>query len=390
LWLGQAVSQLGDAVLEVTLPVWIGLLTGSPGHVAGVAIAETLPALLLGPLAGVLADRWNVRRVLVGGDALRALLVATLVLVPASLIVPAVYAVAFATAVVGLVFSPAKAVAIRTVVAHDEVMRAQALSRATASAALILGPALGGIMLLRFGPVAGLLVDVAIFIAGAAATFQVPIHTNKPHEERATEVGRRFIRDLHAGFSAALRSLELRLALVIQAVVSVAGSVWFAVDIFFVQQALDMPAESVGVLWAASGAGGLGGSLLIVLTARRLSQRRWLVTGLGVKGGALVWYALTTSYGWALPAAFISGVGGALIAVALGGIVMERAPRPALGRVTALVETAGQGASVAALLLVGLLAGAMTPAHLLLLCGLAIGVAGVGVALQGRQTASEE
>jgi hypothetical protein len=65
LWLGQAVSQLGDAVIEVTLPVRVGLLTGSPSQVAGVAATATLPALLAGPFAGVLADRWDPRKTMI-------------------------------------------------------------------------------------------------------------------------------------------------------------------------------------------------------------------------------------------------------------------------------------------------------------------------------------
>src|SRR6266516_6560950 len=58
LWFGQSISQLGDAIIEVTLPIWVGILTNDPAHVALVAATEVLPACCLGPFAGACADRW--------------------------------------------------------------------------------------------------------------------------------------------------------------------------------------------------------------------------------------------------------------------------------------------------------------------------------------------
>src|SRR5947209_8285248 len=74
LWLGQSVSQLGDALIEVTFPIWVGILTNDPTHVAVVAATEVLPAFCIGPLAGACADRWNPRTTMMVWDLLRAIL----------------------------------------------------------------------------------------------------------------------------------------------------------------------------------------------------------------------------------------------------------------------------------------------------------------------------
>ncbi len=158
--------------------------------------------------------------------------------------------------------------------------------------------------------------------------------------------------------------------------------VWFAIDIFFVEVSLRAPRESVGFLWTASGAGGLVGGLVVVAVAARLRQSRLLLAGLGVKGGALVWYSLMNSYAWALPAAFASGFGGALLSVAMGGMLMERAPQAVLGRVTALFETSAQAASIVAILSVGVLEDVLAPWQMLLASALAVSAAFVGVALR--------
>ena len=68
LWFGQSISQLGDAIIEVTLPIWVSLLTNDPTQVALIAATEVLPALCFGPFAGTYADRWNPRTTMIVCD----------------------------------------------------------------------------------------------------------------------------------------------------------------------------------------------------------------------------------------------------------------------------------------------------------------------------------
>ena len=366
----------------MTLPVWVGLLTGSPSQVAGVAAAAALPAVLAGPFAGVLADRWDPRRTMIACDVLRALLILTLVFAPAQLLLPCIYVVGFSMSLVGLFFNPSKNLAIRLVIREDQITRAQGLSRVTESIALILGPVLGSGVLLLFGPAAGLALDALTFGVGAVAValVRLPKRGGVEHLIRASATLRRLLMELRAGVRITLRSADLVTVLAVNMLVSVVGYVWFAVDIFFVEGSLGVPRESVGFLWTASGAGGLVGGLAIVAAAARPRQSWLLLAGLGVNGGALVWYSLMTSYAWALPAAFASGFGGALLSVAIGGILLQHAPQSALGRVTALFETSAQVVSIVAILALALLEDVLAPSQMLLGCGLAVCAAFVALA----------
>ncbi len=366
------------------MPVWVGLLTGSPSQVAGLAAAETLPALLAGPFAGVLADRWDPRKTMMACDVLRALLILSLLFAPASVLLPCIYIVGFSMSLVGLFFNPSKNLAIRSVIGDDQITRAQGLSRATESIALILGPVAGSGVLLVFGPAAGLAFDALTFCVGAIAVglVRMPGRDGIGRSGSGLALLRRLLMELRAGVRITLRSADLVTVLAVNMVVAVVGYVWFAVDIFFVEGSLRAPRESVGFLWTASGAGGLVGGLVVVSVAARLRQSRLLLAGLGVKGGALVWYSLMNSYAWALPAAFASGFGGALLSVAMGGMLMERAPQAVLGRVTALFETSAQAASIVAILSVGVLEDVLAPWQMLLASGLAVSAAFVGVALR--------
>ncbi len=376
----------------MTLPVWVGTLTSSPSHVAGVAAAEILPSLLLGPFAGALADRLDARKAMIACDLLRAALVLSLLLAsllaPASLLVPCVYAVGFLVSLVGLVFNPARNVAVRSVVGPAEVGRALALSRATESGTLVLGPALGSAVLLAFGPAAGLVFDALTFLAGAVAvaSARVPRLREGPGDgtdgEPTESLRRGLATEVAEGFRVVRGDADLISALAAGSVVYAVGVVWFSVDVFFVEDSLGAPKESVGALWAASGVGGLLGGLAAVAPEGRLRWKGMLAVGLAVKGAAVAWYALSGDYAWAMAAACVSGLGGSLVAVAVGSAVMLRSPPAVLGRVSALFEAAGQLSSLFAVLLLGLAQDLVPPSGVLLVCGLLVLLSFAGTALR--------
>src|ERR671927_398560 len=73
LWLGGMISFAGDWALFIALPVYVYDLTGSALVMGGMFIAQTLPRLLMGSVAGVFVDRWDRRRTMVVADLLMAL-----------------------------------------------------------------------------------------------------------------------------------------------------------------------------------------------------------------------------------------------------------------------------------------------------------------------------
>ena len=78
LWLGQLVSSFGDTLHYIALVVLVFQLTGQGVAVAAVAAAEIVPVLVLGPVAGVIIDRFSRKAVLIGADLFRACLVLSL------------------------------------------------------------------------------------------------------------------------------------------------------------------------------------------------------------------------------------------------------------------------------------------------------------------------
>src|ERR671935_1283236 len=78
LWLGQLISSFGDTLHYIALVVLVFRLTGQGLAVAGLVAAEVVPVLVLGPVAGVVIDRFSRKAVLIGADLVRAALVLSL------------------------------------------------------------------------------------------------------------------------------------------------------------------------------------------------------------------------------------------------------------------------------------------------------------------------
>src|SRR5215203_3398866 len=104
LWSGGILSVIGDYFLFVALPFFVYERTGSALATGAMFIAETLPRLLFGSLAGVFVDRWDRKKTMIFSDLSRALILLPLLLVAAGAPLTLVYAVAFVEASVSMFF----------------------------------------------------------------------------------------------------------------------------------------------------------------------------------------------------------------------------------------------------------------------------------------------
>jgi len=145
LWLGQAISQLGDAFYYVVFMFMVKKLTGSNHMVGYVGALETLPYLLFGPYAGVAADRFDRRKIMLLSDVVSGgvlALFAAVMLFNAHPPVWSLMVTAFLLSSIRVFFIPAKSAAIPNVVPERMVLTANALSMATQNIMPMLGLAL--------------------------------------------------------------------------------------------------------------------------------------------------------------------------------------------------------------------------------------------------------
>jgi MFS transporter, DHA3 family, macrolide efflux protein len=145
LWLGQAISQLGDALFYVVFMFMVKKLTGSVAMVGYVGALEAIPYLLFSPYAGVLADRLDRRKLMLLSDMISGIALLAFMAVILGLGSPPIWLIftlAFSLSSVRCFFMPAKSAAIPALVPSDLLMKANALSSATQSFMPLIGLAL--------------------------------------------------------------------------------------------------------------------------------------------------------------------------------------------------------------------------------------------------------
>lgn len=194
LWTGQVISEIGDWLNNIAV---LALTIQLAGHgreglaIAIYAVARHLPLFIFGPLAGVVVDRVDRRRVMVAADVARALLALGFIIAGARLALPLIYIVGASLFSVSAFFNAAKRASIPNIVkSADELLTANSLSASTTAATIALGSALGGIIATFVGRNTVFILNAATFLLSAEMIRRIRAATRRsavllPEDERS-------------------------------------------------------------------------------------------------------------------------------------------------------------------------------------------------------------
>lgn len=366
LWLGQSVSVLGDFVFDTTLTIWIAVIIAhgqpwAPLAVSGVLLAAALPTFVIGPLAGVFADRWNKRLTMLRMDGLRALFIVSLLVLPlfgerwpAPFQITLIYLVVFAATTCAQFFNPSRFTLISKVVAEPERTRASSLTQASTNLATIIGPVLAAPLLITLGVSWALLLNALSFVVSflCIRAIRVPEADQIQEKKASSTVRQEFGEGLQF-----YRENRLMQTILLSVLIVVLGTGPInAVFVFFVTQNLQVPANLYGMLDTAIGAGALLGALLSAFFAARLGSVRIFWLGLLLVGGLLILLARLTSFPVALAVTFLIGIPLASLNTVVGPLIMHITPQQLLGRVIAVLTPAQSLFNMLSVMLAGVLA----------------------------------
>jgi MFS family permease len=171
LWTGQVISEIGDWFNNIAV-LALAIQLAGPGRegqaVAFYAIARHLPLFLFGPLAGVVVDRVDRRRVMIAADVSRAVLALGFLLANMTGRLPVIYIVGAALFAVSSFFNAAKRASIPNIVhGIGELLSANSLSASTTAATIAVGSALGGLLSTFIGRNAVFILNAATFLISA-------------------------------------------------------------------------------------------------------------------------------------------------------------------------------------------------------------------------------
>jgi MFS family permease len=280
LWLGQAVSITGDYIFYVTVTLWIATVIArgqpwAPAAVGGALIAVAIPALAVGPLAGVYVDRWN-RRTMMTADAARALLIAALIALPlagrhlpADVQIGIIYAVLAAASCFTQFFSPSRMAIIGVIVDPADLPRASGLLQATASFAAIIGPPIAAPLLFVVGVQWALIANAASFAVSFLMLRGMRV-TEPGKADRAAQAS--FLEEFRAGVRF-FRGSPVLITLTIGVVIATLGTgALNALMVFFLPYNLHVEAKWLGALLASLGLGSIAGALLTGQVTKRMPR----------------------------------------------------------------------------------------------------------------------
>ena len=164
LWIGSVITQLGDWFNLLASANLITNLTHSGVAISYLFLARFLPLFLFSPLAGVLADRFNRRHIMILADLLRAGTVLCFLLVRTSELVWLLYALTILQFSLSALFTPARTAVLANIVQRQELVTANALDSLTWSTMLALGAFLGGVVAAIFGLEIAFVLDAVTFV----------------------------------------------------------------------------------------------------------------------------------------------------------------------------------------------------------------------------------
>ncbi len=168
LWASQVISQLGDFFNLIASATLVANLSGGGGlAISGLFLARLLPPFLLGPVVGVVADRFERRTILIVSDLLRAVVVLGFLFVHSEQTIWLLYALTVLQLSISAFFEPTRAAMLPSVVSYKDLVTANTISSATWSTMLALGAALGGLTTAMLGISSAFLIDSATFLVSA-------------------------------------------------------------------------------------------------------------------------------------------------------------------------------------------------------------------------------
>jgi len=363
LWTGGLISETGDWFLLVGLPVWVLQVTGSSLVTATVFLVGLLPGLVVGPLAGVLVDRWDRRRTLVAVSLAQAAFLLPLLAVDGRHRLWVVYLVMAAEAALAQLNDPARNALVPTLVARDDLVGANALIGLNANLARLAGSPLGG-LLVELAGLPGLVIgDAVSFLVGAALLGLVRrpprAEPAQPREVSTAPAPPGVVGEWVDGLRVTLGDRGLRWGLVVNGLAAVAQGIFTVLFVLFVTRELGGDGADVGLLRGVQAIGGLLGGLVVVGLARRLEPGRLLGVSLLVFAAVdlAIWNgpALTTGE-WLYLGLFVAaGIPGIGFLTGLTALVQERTDEAYLGRVFATYYGSFNGLMAVGMLLAGLL-----------------------------------
>ena len=337
---GQAISLVGTW-MQMTAQAWLVLsLTHSSTELGVIIALQTLPVLLLAPYGGVIADRVDKRKMMIGLQTAMGVqaLILGLLTVTGTVRVWQIGVLAVLLGLNNAFENPSRQSFMLEMVGSDHLRNAVSLNSVMVNVARVLGPAVAGILIATVGEGVCFLVNAASFVAVVASLIAMDQSALRPTEPTPRARGQ-----LREGLRYVRGAPELALPLLMMAVV---GCLTYEFQVslpVMASRGLHVGADGFGFMTASMGVGAVIGGLMVA--ARGKTGLRPLVLAASAFGVAMTFATLAPTLAAELVALAFAG-GASITFMASGNSTLQLAAAPEMrGRVMALWFVAFQGST---------------------------------------------
>ncbi len=274
-WTGQTISNLGSSVTLFALPLLVYKITGSALNLGITTAAEFLPYLLFGLILGAWTDRVDRKRMMIGTDIGRTLIIASIPVMAALglLTVWWIYLVGFVQATLTICFEAGQFAAIPGLVKRDDLVTANGRIQASYSAAQVIGPLLAGLLVTVMPLAMLMLIDALSFLVSSFSLLLIRVSFNTGEKREPTSIRRDVIDGLRYVLGhPVLRNISLMMAMVNFVSVTIGAQI-----VLFAKHQLQANDAQVSLLYSASSIG-----IVVLSLSAGLLRKRALTGGLGI------------------------------------------------------------------------------------------------------------
>jgi len=355
-WLGQVVSETGDYFNNIAVFSLVMEVTGSGLVVSGVMLSRAIPAVLAGPVAGVVLDRFDRRRIMLASDLIRAVMALAFVITVRHPAAWLLYLLSGLLMFASPFFTSGRAAILPAIASPAELHTANSLTQTTQWATLTAGTMLAGFAVARLGFTWAFVLNALSFVFSAYAVFRLRVPAGfvaggarralvQPWREYAE--GLEYIRATPLVFWIGMVSVGW----------ATGGGAAQILFTLFGEQVFGRGAAGIGTIWGFAGLGLLIGGGLGHAVGRRANfaaYKRSISISYITHGALYVAFSLMRNYGLALGCICLSRVGMAVSSVLNYSQLLRHTPDRFRGRVFSTMESLRWAVMIVSMALAGI------------------------------------
>lgn len=357
----RGISQIGDFMLLIAVNIWVLNMTHSPMAVSILWIIPALSQLVVSPWAGSITDRLDRRTVMIGTELTRAALIAGMTV---AVHLWLLYLLLFLVNGVGSFFAASSAPYVTVLVPSHRRKRVNGIQGALQSGAVVIGPAITGLIINLTGHITSAIwIDAITFLISAVSLLVLPSFKSNvqatPNTEEKHGAFRMWVFDLRQAVQLLKQRAFFTFVLALVTLSGVIGAATDSQEVVFAKGVLHLTPGQYSFLVSIAGAGYVLGATFVAILGSKLSLNILIGAGSLLGSGGFVIYAFSDSLGIAAIGFIVLGIFLSLSGAGFWTLYQISLPPEYMGRIANLTTPIKQALIIVLTVAAGLVAGAI-------------------------------